>query len=413
MSTSINPNHHRIVGKIRESQNIGIIGSSPLLLMVAIYLAKKGKKVTVIDKCSSLGGCWKLISEGNVYTEDSCHLLESYAESYKFITLKMQIPLIHFATNNYPIKVLKHKELRIEKYHRKASILNETIIKLLSVIKNIAKTIASILSMNISRTDNSLSRLMRSIKDISFFLRYRLKQVLCLQELLIHPRGWGGFTEDLINKVKENKNISILNNQIVQINNGTDLCSLVTEDNNLIDFDITISGESLTLGDNTLKTKKLYNDEKISFDSYYHYLFSFEASENVEVTKIPQYIHFVNHNEAHRLTLVGELSPIRPNNVKLLLQTRCHFNKEEITVFAHRLLTNLSPLFSKNYNEKYRDLPIGKLKLLREIYTNIPSHNNDNITNREGWSNSLLILRTFGDLSKNILYNNKYMDWIH
>ena len=119
--------------------------------------------------------------------------------------------------------------------------LNEITRKLLSVIKNIAKTVTSILSLNLSRTNNNLSRLMRSIKDISFFLRYRLKQVLFLQELLIHPRGWGGFTEDLINKVKENKNISILNNQIVQINNGTDLCSLVTEDNNLIEFDITIT----------------------------------------------------------------------------------------------------------------------------------------------------------------------------
>ena len=161
--------------KIKYSRNIGIIGSSPLLLMVAIYLAKRGKNVIVIDKCSSVGGCWKLILEEGIYTEDACHLLESYNKSYKFITTKMQIPLTTFYPDKYPVKVIENNSIKIVKYHRKLSIIHEVIRKILSSVKMTTKSAAFAISLNATAAKKNLYHLKQSLMYAAIMLLRSLK----------------------------------------------------------------------------------------------------------------------------------------------------------------------------------------------------------------------------------------------
>ena len=69
-----------------------IIGSSPLLLLEAIKLSKKGDSILMIERGKELGGAWvnsPLLGLEEV--EVTCHLLESYKGVYNFLEEEFNI----------------------------------------------------------------------------------------------------------------------------------------------------------------------------------------------------------------------------------------------------------------------------------------------------------------------------------
>ena len=62
-----------------------VIGSSPLMLLVAINLAKKGFSVILIEKNKNFGGCWQTHLEKNFKYEKASHLIEKYPGVYNIL----------------------------------------------------------------------------------------------------------------------------------------------------------------------------------------------------------------------------------------------------------------------------------------------------------------------------------------
>ncbi|QDS87039.1 hypothetical protein EC9_12150 [Rosistilla ulvae] len=63
-----------------------VIGSSPMMLLVALELANKGRRVCLIDRSESLGGAWETVSIADaVAVEGACHLIEVFPGVYEYL----------------------------------------------------------------------------------------------------------------------------------------------------------------------------------------------------------------------------------------------------------------------------------------------------------------------------------------
>ncbi len=77
--------------------NTIIIGSSPLLLIEAIYLSRIGRKVLVLEEKDLLGGVWGgLHNEDFPYLEIGCHYWDISKRAYEFLRSNLGIDLEPF-----------------------------------------------------------------------------------------------------------------------------------------------------------------------------------------------------------------------------------------------------------------------------------------------------------------------------
>ena len=73
-----------------------IIGSSPILLIEALYLQSQGKKVAIFEKKTTLGGAWYTKSLwGLSNVEVGCHYIDKGKNNYNFLKKFMNIELEH------------------------------------------------------------------------------------------------------------------------------------------------------------------------------------------------------------------------------------------------------------------------------------------------------------------------------
>ena len=74
-----------------------LIGASPLLLLVAIYLSKRNIKVNLIAKLNEFGGSWAVENiEEDIFIENGCHVLESFKEVHDLLKNEFNLDFIPF-----------------------------------------------------------------------------------------------------------------------------------------------------------------------------------------------------------------------------------------------------------------------------------------------------------------------------
>ena len=112
-----------------------IIGSSPLMLLEAIYLTISGKKVIIVEKNNYLGGAWYLLNFfEHKSIESGCHIWYRDKKVYNFLKNEFRInmescypqPIIIFNNVRLPYKwkPLIHFFSMIKSFKRKRSIIN-------------------------------------------------------------------------------------------------------------------------------------------------------------------------------------------------------------------------------------------------------------------------------------------------
>ena len=70
-----------------------VIGSSPLMIMHAIYLARRGRRVCVLDRSENFGGNWQVeILENGDNVEIACHLIEVFPGVYDLLQNYSGVP---------------------------------------------------------------------------------------------------------------------------------------------------------------------------------------------------------------------------------------------------------------------------------------------------------------------------------
>ena len=139
-----------------------VIGTSPLMLLVAINIAKKGSSVLIIDKNLNLGGCWQIHTYDDLKIDSASHLIESYPGVYKILE---DYSLIKFGPlEDNPVRIFKNG---LTLPYQNQIILVLTFIKLfIGYIYN--GTISILFKKNIEQSINYSYK----FKD---FLKYRLK----------------------------------------------------------------------------------------------------------------------------------------------------------------------------------------------------------------------------------------------
>ena len=75
-----------------------IVGSSPLLMMEAIYLGRSGRKVLLLEKNEQLGGTWgRLDAVEGPYLDIGCHYFDISQRAYEFLRSGIGLNLVPFS----------------------------------------------------------------------------------------------------------------------------------------------------------------------------------------------------------------------------------------------------------------------------------------------------------------------------
>ena len=69
-----------------NSYDVLIIGSSPLMLLIALEKRRAGRRVCVLDKADDVGGVWRTVHVANgLQVEYACHLVEDFPGVYEYL----------------------------------------------------------------------------------------------------------------------------------------------------------------------------------------------------------------------------------------------------------------------------------------------------------------------------------------
>ena len=381
---------------LESCSSVIVVGSSPLLLIFAVSLAKKGKQVTIISEAEEWGGSWQYTEYKGKYVDMACHLLESYAMSYKILQA-FNIDLISLARNNQPVKVLEEYPdgaIRLVPYHSRMNIARELCLKLLALIK------LSIISIVYPwRARLSQVSLQRLIFDLWLLLRYRFSQVFNLIPVSIPRQGWPFLIKSLTEQVYA-CNINVINASVNYITKAKSSLRLYTVGGYSCGGDIVIVGQSTVLQrglDKVFGINQFANSSK-ALKTYPHFLV--ELVGLPAKCEIPCYIHLPMDPMIHRITTSFESEE---GYHCLLVQTRCEdiSNRqlqEKLLQIFNSITAEICPGFKRNLKvlilSKYESVsvPLEKQSIIKP-----------------GFYNGILVLRTIGDLSRNIVFHHSLL----
>ncbi|MGK0236210.1 MAG: hypothetical protein ACI9EK_002758, partial [Psychroserpens sp.] len=212
-----------------------IIGSSPICLLEALYLKKKGVKVCIIDNGLKLGGAWKTLNSNNQLIKDveiGCHIIEKDEKIFNFFRVKLKLKLIEIFPE--PKFILKDK---IISYNFKNFIF---------IFKNIKSYFFDKQGYTIFK--DSVKRFVKELKEIK--LKYHT-----------FPRGSVTLVDKLCTEVNlRNIDVMLSTNIVrVNVNSETSLIELITSENESIFTNKLMITNNIKLKEIYFNKKKLRN----------------------------------------------------------------------------------------------------------------------------------------------------------
>ena len=164
-----------------------VIGTSPLMLLQANYLASKGRKVCVLDKSESFGGSWQVARLRNgEKVEIACHLIENFPGVYSFLEKLTSIPFVEL--DNQPVRVLESG--MILPYLSK-------IILLLIGVRLFSCMFISLVKSKFG-SDKSLDEYLNYSTKFKSFYRFQIKTIFDKSTIMGPKSGYVDFIESLI-----------------------------------------------------------------------------------------------------------------------------------------------------------------------------------------------------------------------
>jgi len=369
--------------------------------MAAFALTKKGKKVYLISRSDSWGGSWHYVKYGSEFVDTSCHLLESYKIVHDILKA-LEINMYPLTKKSAPIRLdmrLKHYKKNIALYHSRNRIFREFIYKNARLVKALGSAVLSPRKCN-------FKNILTILSDLKLFIYHRLSQLLVLEPIHFPKAGWPGFVREITDKLIESS-ADIINDSVTSINCYDNTVVVNTADGSTIKGDMLLAGQSTILeSSRLLGNAKGLIFQKAYKNSYPHILVEIcGLSANLE---LPYYIHLPADENIHRITLsfasrqgnhcflvqiregddldlesILELVLERVNIVATAYSNHLH----DYSLSSDKLYypENVSIKLLARYDPKAADLDLG-----RNIKPTI--------------CNNILILRTIGDLSRNMAY---------
>ena len=361
-----------------NASSVAIIGSSPLFLLLALHLSSRGKQVTVFSN-GDFGGCWNTQSSEYGPIDCACHLLESTRLSNNII-LKHTNTLSYIDDSSTPISLSlgARDNLSVSRYHSRLRILLDLVLYSKALVIYIAKC-----SLNLF-VHKKFSVNPFLLSTISFFLRFRLPQLFNYVPLLWPSTNWASFTEDLKASIVKSNIFFYDDKTISKYESTPTSIRLSCPDNSFHDFDLAIAGESFS------------TDLTVPPLPYPHLIFrSYFSSSN---PTIPRYIHFKDSTSIHRLTVLH----IKDNMILILVQPRSV--SYVIESISNELFRVFNSLHFNNYNGSFPKLI--SLGFEQQILTY--AHSPQSLPSKTGIYDRLVILKSYGDLSKTLSINRSF-----
>jgi len=284
-----------------------IIGSSPLCLIAAITLAKRGDSVVLFEENTRLGGAWRteFLENGMLEVEIACHLIENHGKSYALLSEASGVRFQRL--DPQPVKF--YKEAPESRYFSRRTIWNEAKHFTLLIGGVFVSFIFDFGIAKIKRLRKmSAVRRCNMILRYKSFLRFRFPK-LFTDAYVKHPVGGSvAFMNGLINRTKEmgveiiQARVAALHPIVPDVNHGS--LRLMTQSGDVYQVEKAILSGSVDLA---------VADDKVSKTAHPHKVFShavYFLPSNRLSREIP-YMHFVDDLDVHRVTILDSDSVLK------------------------------------------------------------------------------------------------------
>lgn len=387
----------RSIDSFCKYNKVVIIGSSPILLIAALAFARRGKNVIVISEQKNWGGSWQYLDCMGRDIDTSCHLLESYKLAHHVLR-KYNINLTPCRGTLVPIKLIPSKckrSFKISHYHCRVNIAKEIWSKVLALCKLLFLIIVEPSSAT-KRTD-----LTRSFFDFLLFVRYRLIQILFLEPICWPVGGWPSLVKELTSQLKK-VNITVVDDRVMYINDGKNFSGVIVHSGPPIKADLIVSGQSTLMNSPALNlcNRTLSKGVAVMPRVYTHFLV--EVINLPGNLNLPLYIHLPHNEEIHRVTYS------HPSSSGFFCLVQARQSEISISTLIHHVKSILIGIIVQSLDKSCHSSAFKESLLEVRVHDKfMPTalHHADAIHVNPGLTGRHLILRTYGDLARNIVHH--------
>jgi len=395
--------HSRVKKKIKSATNIVIIGSSPILILTAISFSKKGKKVILIAESSTWGGSWENRCFQSYVIETSCHLLESYSAVHNILLRRFKVTIAPCPKGKEPIKLIREQatgKLYSFPYHSRTNILREMYARFMRSIISLLKFL-----LGLGDRKENASSFSNAISDLYIFLHHRLIQAVRLEPLYWPKNGWSSFLEEITQSLLS-ENVLIVNACALSIAKVDGQTQVTTSTQKVFSADLVVIGQSTVLQNvecDELAGVNLTNQSTVR--EYLHYLIQVKGLPTF--LDFPFYIHTPQSKIIHRMTSIESACDKR----FFLIQIReSELSSQEIVDEIYSILDFfVKNQFINGHNHLLATLDSGQeLVDVQIVERYIPQAIDLPLARKKcpGLYGDILLLRTIGDLARNIVQYN-------
>lgn len=354
-----------------------IVGSSPLLMMIALKLSKGGKRVALFEAEDELGGAWRL--EKNSYygaVENSCHLIEWYLGGYEKLEQLSGVKFIPIVPP--PQKINSHGNL--VPYTTRFGIAKTFVSDLRGILFSL---IRMVIPGRFSR-EFRIKEFNKNIANFFFLLARRVPGILIFDAVKYPEYGYAAFTKKLVYDLK-NSSVEVFNERIQKMVIKND-CVVLSNST------LSVTSEKSIVSDSSIlevqSQNAIYNSDTTP-NRNNHVVIS---ALNKDVKTLNKYIQIPNSALFHRVTNIDNK------------EQRIIFDKTLFLVQLRKApddFPNLELSLTK-FLEEYGILEKkSKIEILQNIQNDYRySHQ---FTFRDIKEQRLLSIKSYGDLSRSVL----------
>lgn len=264
-----------------------VVGSSPLLLMMALQLSRGGRTVVLFEAEDRLGGAWQVEEvDGVGLVECACHLLEWYVGGYELLAELSGMPFVPSIPQ--PVRVLPSGE--VLPYMSRGGVARSLYWSLRRVLGAIVRRA---LAKGSQRASTNLA-LDASLRHLAFELRYRTLGIVAFDAVRRPAEGFIGFIATLCRQV-EHSAIDVLKERISEIDIRGDHAILFYGDQ-------IVEATEVFIGEST-HFSEIDPSAMTALEEYHHIVVGLPADG---VILRSDYVHLPEDPLFHRITYVRD-----------------------------------------------------------------------------------------------------------
>ena len=373
-----------------EQFDIIVIGSSPILVLYALHHQAMGKRVCLMEKNATLGGAWKIkvcpkISD-EYLLETSCHLAEWYDGGYELLE-SLSNETFPPALTPQPVKVFETKRTR--PYTTRLETLKGLVAWSYRMPVGLLRLIISFVSRDTANTRKRLQNLKLDFGRLHTEITKRAFQLHKYPRVREPAGGFAAWMKRQIDRLA-NSSVRVLHEEVFEVQRMAPFhWEILTRSGKKFEASLLVMGQSACI-----EKWNGAGEKKPVFSQYFHVVISVRSND---VLIRNRYIHCVENKFVHRLSYLFD-SVQDDGMSRSFWLVQCRVSEISIDELNKHL---------KKITQNYR---FFKLSAVAQIVLTINGEyvqSSDDAAFQVVTESDCLVLRTIGDLTRNILFANE------